>query len=238
MRGVHRQRAEAIAELLQRLAQGDEVGAAGRGQQPDDILDSQQFWRTALLRERFDQPGKAEEGAGPRAAEPGARAGKRQVLTREGSPGEIGMAGQVRGGQIVNVADAQMIGAPVGGVARALAGVEVVGEQAGPAGEARARHAAAGEEFEIGRLGHPAIRSARPKLGRPAPAVQSQTGAETGAVGRAVRRRVSQPRIGASTKRAASQETPTTNAQTAAIAGTNMIPCAATRPGAAALISQ
>ena len=80
-----------------------------------------------------------------------AGAGEAEVLAGRGGPGQVRPAGQVRGLKAPDVAGRQILGAEIGRIGLGLAVVEVVGEQAGPApAQARARHAAAGEELVEG----------------------------------------------------------------------------------------
>jgi len=152
---VDRQRAEAIAELLQGAAERDEIGAAVRGEQPHDVFERENFWRSSLGAQARDQRGQAEEGAGAGAIQPAARASERKILTGEGGPGEIGASRQIRRRQPVDVAEAEIVTAPVLLVGAGLGGIEIVREQTAPAGaEPRARHAAAGEEFVVARAAH------------------------------------------------------------------------------------
>jgi hypothetical protein len=154
-RGVDRQRAEPIAEALQRRGDGGKIRPALRGQGPADIFERDESWRAGVGPEAVDQGAKTPEGARPLAVEPRSGAGERQVLAGKGRPGEVGCAGQVALRQQGDVGDGETVGAPVGGVGRPFARIDVVGEQRPPRRpEARARHAAAAEEFVEGVLRH------------------------------------------------------------------------------------
>ena len=70
-------------------------------------------------------------------------------------PSEIRVTGYVVGAQPVDIAQSEIVGAPVGDVAGALSRVDIVGEQTAPARpEPGAGHAAAGEEFKKGGRRH------------------------------------------------------------------------------------
>ena len=148
MRGVDRQRAEPVAEIGQRAAQGGKIGAALGREQAEHVLERDQARRAAFGAKGAQQRMEAPEGRRARARKPGAGAGERQVLAGKRRPGEIGAAGQVAGAQRRDIGEAQFRRAPVVGVGARLARIEVVGEQAAPGvAEPRPRHAAAAEEF-------------------------------------------------------------------------------------------
>jgi len=135
------------------------VGANGAGKSTvfrlivgDELPDDGQVERPKKLTLGYFRQDVGELKGRSILAETCAGAGEREVLTGKARPGEIGDAGQIGGAQGVHVARPHLRLAPVGAVGGGLLGVEVIGEQAAPAFEPGARHAAAGEEFVIGRL--------------------------------------------------------------------------------------
>ncbi len=82
--------------------------------------------------------------------EPRAVSCQRQILAGEGRPREVWLSAQIVRGQIVHIADDQMICAPVLTVGFGLFVIVVVSEPAPPVfvSQTGAHHAAAGEEFE------------------------------------------------------------------------------------------
>ena len=161
-RGVDLQGSEAVALIGQGPAQGGEVGAAVRGQQADDVLDDDGVGAAALGAQRLHQLPEAEKGRGAAALQACPCAGQTEVLAGTGGPGQIGLAGQVGGGDLPDVAfvEVRRRVRVVVAIGRGLDRIEVVGEGAGPGlAQAEAGHAAAGEELVEDGRGVPIHRS-------------------------------------------------------------------------------
>ena len=148
MRRVDRQRAESIAEALKRRADRGEIRPTLGGEHAGDVLEHDQARRPSLRRQKAHGRAEAPEGSGAGAVESGAGAGERQILARKRSPGEVGASGEIGGAKRGDIGYPELLTSPIGGVGRALARVDVVGEQASPLGlKSGARHAAAAKEL-------------------------------------------------------------------------------------------
>ena len=112
IRRVDHHRADAIAQRVQRGTERGEIGAPVRGERADDVFERKDRRRPALARERAHEIAKGPERARTLARQPRLGARERQVLTGKRGPGEIGMPGQVRGRQGVNVADREGLRRP------------------------------------------------------------------------------------------------------------------------------
>jgi len=154
MARVQHHRAAAIAQIGQSGDDGLEIVAAMRGEHADDIFQHNQPGRAAFGAHRAHLVVEQPEGAGAgfdlvaRAAHAFAGASQRQVLTGEGSPGQIGAAGQVFRRDGAEISGMKIVAVPIGAVGFGLVGVDVIGEQAAPTiAKPSAGHAAAGEKF-------------------------------------------------------------------------------------------
>src|SRR5690606_11005076 len=130
-RRVDLERADAIAEPVERADERGEIGAAVRAQQSRHVLQRQHVRRAVLVAKFFDERVKAPERARARRRKPAARAREREVLAGKGGPGQGRLAGQVGARQLPDVALAHMRVAESGAVGARLGGVDVVGEDAG-----------------------------------------------------------------------------------------------------------
>ena len=145
------QRPEPIAAVGQRAAQGGEILAPVGIEQADHVLDHDHAGGAAFAAEGLNRAPEPPERRGPRAAEPRPIAGEAHVLAGRGRPGQIGGSGKLRRLDAPDVAEVQILAAPVGPVRRRLHRIEIVGEQAAPAlAQPRPRHAPAGEELVEG----------------------------------------------------------------------------------------
>ena len=168
MRRVDRQRPESIVRGLGAPRDRGEIRPALGGEHAGDVLEHDQprgARRCAVKKLITEQkPQKAPERA-PSRPSPRAPASDRswhgnEAQARSARPGEIG--GAKRG----DVGYPKLPTSPIGGVSRALARIDVVGEQAPPLWlKSGARHAAAAKELvESGHRWSPPIEGNTPSL--------------------------------------------------------------------------
>ena len=143
------ERAKGVAAAMQTRKKRAKIRAAMRGERALDILQRDEVRRAILCDQALHQGPESEKAPAPRAPEASAGAGERQILTRKRGPGELcARARQIARRERGDIGGDKLGGAPIGAIGGALPRIEIIGEEAGPAPpEARADHAAAGEEF-------------------------------------------------------------------------------------------